>query len=57
MKNISIIYKISILLLIITLVPLVIMSFFIMSDLPVLKDTIENAGQSSQERVITVSGK
>lgn len=46
MKNISIIYKISILLLIITLVPLVIMSFFIMSDLPVLKDTIENAGQS-----------
>ena len=46
MKNISIIYKISILLLIITLVPLVIMSFFIVSDLPVLKDTIENAGQS-----------
>src|SRR3990172_2814519 len=46
MKNISIIYKISILLLIITLVPLVIMSFLIVSDLPVLKDTIENAGQS-----------
>lgn len=45
MKNISIVYKISILLLIITLVPLAIMSFIIMSDLPVLKDRIENASQ------------
>ena len=46
MKNISIIYKISILLLIITLVPLAIMSYLIVSDLPVLKDRIENASQS-----------
>ena len=46
MKNISIIYKISILLLIITLVPLAIISFLIVSDLPVLKDRIENASQS-----------
>lgn len=46
MKNISIIYKIGILLLIMTLIPLAIMSFFIMSDLPVLKETIENAGLS-----------
>ena len=45
MKNISIIYKISILLLIMTLVPLVIISFLIVSDLPVLKDRVENASQ------------
>src|SRR4030067_147958 len=46
MKNISIIYKISILLFIIALIPPTIMFFFIVSDLPVLKDRIEKAGQS-----------
>ncbi len=48
MKNISIIYKISILLLIITLIPLVILSFYVLSDFPVLKKQIDNASLSLQ---------
>ncbi len=46
MKNISIIYKISVLLIIITLIPLAIMFSFIVSDIPVLKENIEKASQS-----------
>ncbi len=46
MKNISIIYKISVLLLIITLIPLAILFFSTVSDIPVLKGNIENASQS-----------
>lgn len=48
MKNISVIHKISILLLIITLVPLLLMSFYISSDFPLLKDKIDNASLSLQ---------
>ncbi|HIH44043.1 MAG TPA: GAF domain-containing protein, partial [Candidatus Methanoperedenaceae archaeon] len=48
MRNISVIYKISFLLLIITLIPLVIMSFYILSDFPVLKKQIDNASLSLQ---------
>ncbi len=48
MKSISIIYKISLLLVIITLIPLVIMSFYILSDFPVLKKQIDNTSRSLQ---------
>lgn len=48
MKGISIIYKISLLLLIITLIPLLIMSFYMLSDFPVLKKQIDNASQLLQ---------
>ncbi len=48
MKNISVIYKISFLLLIITLIPLSILSFYVLSDFPVLKKQIDNASQSLQ---------
>lgn len=48
MKRISVIYKISLLLLIMTLVPLVIMSFYILTDFPVLKKQIDNSTGSLQ---------
>ncbi len=48
MKNISVIYKISLLLLIIALMPMVIMSFYVLSDFPVLKKQIDNASMSLQ---------
>src|SRR5574341_599678 len=48
MKSISIIYKISLLLVIITLIPLVIMSSYISSDFPILKKQIDNASQLLQ---------
>ncbi len=48
MKRISVIYKISLLVLIIVLIPLVIMSSYILSDFPVLKKQINNATDSLQ---------
>lgn len=48
MKRISVIYKISLLLLIMTLVPLVILSFYIMTDFPALKEQIDNSTGSLQ---------
>ena len=48
MKRISVIYKISLLVLIIVLIPLVIMSSSILSDFPVLKKQINNATDSLQ---------
>lgn len=48
MKRISVIYKISLLVLIIVLIPLVIMSFYILSDFPVLKKQINNTTDSLQ---------
>ena len=48
MKPVSVIYKISLLLLIIALIPMVIMSFYVLSDFPVLKKQIDNASMSLQ---------
>ncbi|MDP3104011.1 MAG: GAF domain-containing protein [Candidatus Methanoperedens sp.] len=48
MKRNSVIYKISLLVLIIVLIPLVIMSSYILSDFPVLKKQINNATDSLQ---------
>lgn len=48
MRSISVIYKISLLLLIIAVIPLFIMSFYILSDFPVLKKEIDNASTAMQ---------
>jgi signal transduction histidine kinase/HAMP domain-containing protein len=48
MKKISVIYKISLLLLIIALIPIVIMSYYIMSDFSLLEKQIDNATRSLQ---------
>jgi signal transduction histidine kinase/HAMP domain-containing protein len=46
MKKISVIYKISLLLLIIALIPIVIMSYYIITDFSLLQKQIDNATQS-----------
>jgi len=48
MKKISVIYKISLLLLIIALIPIIIMSYYIMSDFSILQKQIDNATRSLQ---------
>ncbi len=48
MKKISVIYKISLLLLIIALIPIVIMSYYIISDFSLLQKQIDNATRSLQ---------
>ena len=49
MKRISVIYKFSLLLLIMTLVPLAIMSFYILADFTILKKQIDNSTGSLQD--------